>query len=164
MVMRRLTGAAHAVLDTVDTVRILVKGPAQRGAERALVGGDPEPHTNGHELPAAAAPAVPMPIEQWGLRLPDGNIVWENSTYQGLPLQSPQQREILVSVLRRTAADLNFEESAFLAHYGWARRHGMPMIQWGDIAVYPLTIQREQGSDTPELQSDPGVSGDSDPK
>lgn len=156
MVRRRLTELAHIALDFGEVISTLVPWPSTRVAingERAVIGGDAEPKTNGHELPAVEPPRV---VEQWGLRLPDGNVVWGN--YKGNALQTLPQREALVDVLRRTAADLNFEENAFLSHYGWGHRLGTPAIRWGDIAVYPLTIQEEQASDTPELSGDLGVS------
>jgi hypothetical protein len=161
MVMGRLTNIVHATLDMGELIGFLIRGPGLSpsfNGEQALVGGDPEPNTNGHELPAP--PVVPQPIEQWGLRLPNGNIVWENCLYQGLPIREPDQRQVLVNVLRRTAADLDFDEGTFLGHYGWARRFGIPAVQWGDITVHPLTIENS-GSDTPRangMLEGPGVS------
>lgn len=68
---------------------------------------------------------------QWGLRLPDGTVVWPPGDYKGHPLHTPQDRAVLASVLAATARDLGFHEPTFLAHYGWAQRvvHEVPATE-----------------------------------
>jgi hypothetical protein len=149
MVRRSLVNAVHAALDVGELlVSLWWKGPDLSGAlddTRAVVGGDPEPDPEPSPPPP---PEVPQPIVQWGLLLPDGNVVWENSLWNGVPLASPQQRSVLVSILRRTAADLNFDEKAFLGHYSWARRVGVPAVQWGEeVAIFPLVESEVNGSE-----------------
>ena len=102
-------------------------------------------------------PVISQPVSpavQWGLRLPNGTIVWDNCLYQGHPLATPEQRAVLLAVLQKTAADLSFDEQEFIGHYGWARRIGVPTVAYGDVTVIPLGVtDSEQGGD-PQLSAD----------
>lgn len=138
-----LVDFVHTVLDVVGLLTtVMWRGPTlspSLDGTAAVIGGDSDP---------APAP-VPQVIVQWGLLLPDGNVVWENSLWNGVPLASPQQRSVLVSSLRRTAADLNFDEKAFLGHYSWVRRIGVPAVQWGEeVAIFPLVEPEVNGSES----------------
>jgi len=132
-------GFAHGVLDVVETIGDMVwrREPVISAALNGeAMMPDPPP------LPEPPPPpAAPPRFEQFGLKLPNGNIAW--TTYAGRALGTPQEREQLVEVLRRTAVDLCFDANNFLSHYGWARRLGVPAVQWGDIELYPLVVEDE---------------------
>jgi hypothetical protein len=59
---------------------------------------------------------------QYGLRQPDGHVVWPPGTYKERPLATGADRAALLEALRVTADDLGFPREVFLAHYGWASR------------------------------------------
>lgn len=152
-----LVSFVHAALDVTELLTAVLwknRPPFSPPDDaRVVIGGDSEP------VPAPEAPLsppeIPQPIIQWGLLLPDGNVVWENSLWNGVPLGSPQQRAVLVSSLRRTAADLNFDEKAFLGHYSWARRVGIPAVHWGEeITIFPLVEEKMNGFESESEHQD----------
>lgn len=155
MVGLGLVRACHLALDVIEIATAFLRRPpvvsAALDGARAVTGGD--------ELP----PLPPLsPEVQWGLRLPDGTVVWEDTLYRGHPLCTAEQRATIVEVLRRTAADLNFDEITFLGNYGWARRVGIPAIQWRTIGVYPL-MQPEHainGAGSPESNGSGAPAGE----
>ncbi len=57
---------------------------------------------------------------EWGLTLPNGGIAWNE--FRGHPVQTAEQRWHLLKVLKQTAAEVGFDESEFLAKYGWTSR------------------------------------------
>lgn len=57
---------------------------------------------------------------EYGIRLPNGTVAWD--TYKGHSLSTAKGRSRLLLTLCKTAQDLDFEESVYLSHYGWARR------------------------------------------
>jgi hypothetical protein len=69
-----------------------------------------------------AVEEVNLPRVQFGLRLPNGEIVWDTELYQNRGLATTEQRAALLVALRQTAVDLSFPEQDFLGFYGWARR------------------------------------------
>lgn len=131
--MNKLTEFAHGMVDVIETFSGLVKRPV------------PPVLPIGHaQIPQTVitpeSRVALRPKEQWGLKLPDGNIVWEGTLYKGMSLASPQDRASVIAVLRKTAEDLNFDTETFLGFYGWAWRVGVPAMQWGETEVLPLTI------------------------
>jgi len=137
MVRHQLLGFGHAVLDVTETIGDMIW--KREPVISAALNGEammPDPPPVPPEPPAA-----PPRFEQFGLKLPNGNIAW--TTYAGHPLSTSQERGQLVEVLRRTAVDLCFDADDFLSHYGWARRLGVPAVQWGDIELYPLVVEDE---------------------
>lgn len=57
---------------------------------------------------------------EYGLALPNGTTAWNE--FRGHPVQTPQQRWLLLQVLRKTAAEIGFDEGDFLLRYGWVSR------------------------------------------
>lgn len=105
-------------------------------------------------LPAAAPPLPPAPPEeivQWGLKLPNQNIVWDNALYCGLPLGTGEERGVLTGGLRKTAQDMGFDVSQFLAGFAWVRRIGVPGVVWSDATLIPLV---GEDPETPDNDAD----------
>lgn len=71
--------------------------------------------------------------EQIGLVLPNGRIVWPPNDYKGRPLGNQEDRAVMLSILRSSAAELDFDEEEFLGQYRWATRHVEPHD------VFPIT-------------------------
>lgn len=96
--------------------------------------------------PEPDGPPVAILRQQWGLRLPNGSVVWDNSLWLGRSLATPEDRTVLVEVLRKTAVEIGFEEATFLGCYGWATRLGVPSMAWGPIELVPLAGTEEENA------------------
>ena len=103
----------------------------------------PSNGTNGHAVEPPAAPSV-----QVGLKLPNGNVLWDNALFCGNPLATPEQRALLLHALSKTAVELGFDEDEFLSRYGWAKRVGVPAMAWGQIEVVPLISEEPEKNRT----------------
>lgn len=79
--------------------------------------------------------------EQWGLKLPDGTIMW--GSWQNLSFATPMDRLLAIANLQKTAADCGFSEgeqiAQFLAHYGWVTRNQIATVVYEDTGAYALT-------------------------
>ena len=102
---------------------------------------DPIPPPPQEEIMPEQQP--PQPVVQWGLKVPNGNIVWDNALYCGNPLATPEHRTSVLEALKKTAGELGFAPEDFLRDFGWVRRVGVPALAWGDAAIVPL-IEQEQ--------------------
>jgi hypothetical protein len=83
---------------------------------------------------------------QVGLRLPDGRIVWPPDEYKGYPLNTADERAILLQVLNKTADDLSFAHADFLNYYSWCKRILTTKVVAREIGSLPI--------DSPEAFAD----------
>lgn len=72
---------------------------------------------------------------EYGLALPNGTIAWNE--YRGHPVQTDQQRWFMLQTLRKTAAEVGFDEDEFLSCYGWVWRTVITTIR--DTQTAPVT-------------------------
>ena len=86
----------------------------------------------------------PGPVTQWGLKVPNGNVVWDNALYCGNPLATPEQRVAVTEALKKTALELGFVPEDFLKGFGWVSRVGVPALAWSDASFVPLVEQEQQ--------------------
>lgn len=120
---------------------------------------NPEPYPfPSEEIPAplngdAVEPPAAPPV-QIGLKLPNGNVVWDNAIFCGSALATPEQRTLLVLALRKTAGELGFDEVEFLSRYGWAKRVGVPAMAWSEIEVVPLINEEPENRTKNECEGD----------
>jgi hypothetical protein len=142
--MVNLLKVAKFGLDLVEKATDRIFGPPPKG--RALSGDDSVPGESAQESETDNA----GPIIQWGLKIPNGNVIWDNALYVGNPISTPEQRSVLLEALKKTALELGFPPEQFLAQYGWVRRVGVPALAWSDASFTPLIEVEEEG---------PGVNG-----
>lgn len=89
---------------------------------------------------------------EFGLVLPNGSVAWNE--YRGHPVQTPEQRWILVEVLRKTAEEIGFDEKDFLELYCWQSRAVTTTIKntktWdidnGEVCSAPSELASVDGS------------------
>lgn len=77
--------------------------------------------------------------QQWGLRLPSGEIVWD--IWQGIDFDNPLDRMRMVATLQKTALDIGFGEGQigeFLKHYTWELREQIRHVYYGKMTSYQM--------------------------
>lgn len=85
--------------------------------------------------------------EQWGLRLPDGDVAW--NSWQGIPFDSPLDRLHMVATLQKTAQDVGFDPEDFLARYGWETRNEIAQVVYEQTGSHPLMADEVSEVGTP---------------
>ncbi len=78
---------------------------------------------------------------QFGLRMPNGIVVWNEWCEGGLqiPFNNPLDRLRMVANLQKTALDLGFDIEQFLEHYEWVTRNQIAIVRYEDTGSYHLT-------------------------
>lgn len=87
-------------------------------------------------------------VQQWGLRLPSGQIAW--NMWSDTHLNNPLDRALMVVKLREAGLSCGYSEEqlpAFLGLYQWVVR----TVFYGDTGVYPLTDPAVTALDAPSL-------------
>lgn len=97
---------------------------------------------NSSELTDTASKPELIVTQQWGLRLPSGEVVW--NSWQGTSFEHPLDRLRMVAILQKTATDLGFREETekihdFLSQYSWATRNQIASVVYEDTGTFPLT-------------------------
>lgn len=106
-------------------------------------------------LAVSEPPAEPtlQVTQQWGLRLPNGEVHW--NTWQGIVLDGPIDRMKMVATLQKTAADIGLapgeQTEQFLARYQWVTRNQRATVIYEDTGVYPLADSYASALDAPEV-------------
>lgn len=98
-------------------------------------------------------------IIEYGIVLPNGNVLW--SQYHNWPLNSPQQRQTMVEVLRKTAGECGFSDEEFLSHYTWVTRRVQTTVT--SLGTYPITDPVVTGASSPVFGEDGYDDNDSGP-
>lgn len=83
---------------------------------------------------------------EYGLALPNGTTAWNE--YRGHPIQTAEQRWFMLQVLRKTAAEVGFDEDEFLSCYGWVSRTVTTTIR--DTQQHPISELCSAPSELPE--------------
>ena len=95
----------------------------------------PEP-----EEPKTTTPETVV-TRQWGLRLPSGEVVWNE--WQGISFGTPLDRLRMVATLQKTMMDIGFKEGEqvddIVSRYSWATRDQIAEIVYRDTGIHPLT-------------------------
>ena len=95
----------------------------------------PEP-----EEPKTTTPETVV-TRQWGLRLPSGEVVWNE--WQGISFGTPLDRLRMVATLQKTMMDIGFKEGEqvddIVSRYSWATRDQIAEIVYRDTGTHPLT-------------------------
>jgi hypothetical protein len=93
-----------------------------------------------NSLSVADSPQLKV-AEQWGLKLPNGQIHW--NSWQGVAFDNPLDRMKMVAVLQKTAEDVGLppgdETDQFLSKYQWVTRNEKATVEYEDTGAYPLT-------------------------
>ena len=100
-------------------------------------------------------------VQEFGLRLPNGTVVWPPTCYKGHGIDTPDDRAQLLAVLKKTAADLDFVEREFLAHYRWITRDAvLGILPVTSLLAYETEEQEigRDGNDAKHEGIDPGAS------
>ena len=91
--------------------------------------------------------------EQWGLKLPNGQIHWK--AWQGISFGDPMGRVRMIAALQKTAEDIGFpagfETEDFLSKYQWVTRLEKATVEYEDTGAYPLTDPYVSALGTPEV-------------
>lgn len=75
--------------------------------------------------------------QQYGLRLPSGEIRW--NSWQDISFANPLDRLRMVATLRASAAHMGFAEVEFISQYGWVTRNQIAQVVYEDTGAYHLT-------------------------
>lgn len=86
----------------------------------------------------AAAPArsAPGPTDrrlQWGLRLPCGQVIWDDQAWNSLTFATVEGRMNLMASLRVTAPSVGWDVDTFVSAYGWVTRTVVTATHYEDI-------------------------------
>lgn len=98
-------------------------------------------------------PSYITDITEYGLLLPNGKVLW--SAYSNQPLTTPEEREMMVQVLRKTAEECGFTEDVFLSNYKWVSRRVRTEIT--DLGQFALDDPSVIGVDNPTDDEDYGA-------
>lgn len=99
----------------------------------------PEPAVEAATLPEHLQPqALDNTYTEYGLRLSNGTVHW--GVYLGNPLNTPQERSIMVLKLRKTAEEFGVNEAEFLAKFSWIGRGVIEKVlrHFTDAGIVPL--------------------------
>lgn len=95
--------------------------------------------------------------EQWGLKLPNGQIHWNE--WQGTPFGNPVDRMRMVAALQKTAEDIGLpsgpETDQFLSKYQWVTRLARATVEYEDTGAYSLTDPHVSALGAPEVDEPP---------
>jgi hypothetical protein len=89
----------------------------------------------------AEIPSEPEIIvsQQWGLRLPGGNIAWNG--WQGHSFEHPLDRLKAIASLQKTALDLGYTQEnsfEFLVRYRWVTRQMIASVVYEETGEHEL--------------------------
>jgi hypothetical protein len=59
---------------------------------------------------------------EFGLRTPDGTVLWPPDTYRGYPFATPQERNALADILLEAGRELKVDPVSFAASFKWVPR------------------------------------------
>jgi hypothetical protein len=78
--------------------------------------------------------------DQWGLKLPSGEVSW--NVFQGTHLNSSIDRVQMIARIQQTALDAGFSQEQltnFLSNYEWVTRSQIASVVYEDTGSYSLT-------------------------
>lgn len=106
-------------------------------------------------------------ITEFGLLLPNEQVLW--NTYSNRSLTTPEDRQMMVQVLRKTAEECGFPEEKFLSNYGWVSRRvkteitdlgNFALTDSGVIGVEKTADDEDNGQHDDNNQGAPGLAAD----
>lgn len=59
---------------------------------------------------------------EYGLRTPDGTVIWPPGTYKDFPIDTEAARSDMGNVLRVAASNLMLDPEGFVSGFGWVFR------------------------------------------
>lgn len=68
------------------------------------------------------------PEFEWGLRLPDGKVVWPPSRFYGSDFQTEEERAGITKAIVDAIANMSLPLQTTLATYSWLRRERQTII------------------------------------
>lgn len=112
------------------------------------------------QIAETPSPAEVITTQQYGLRMPNGEIVWNawNDPPLVIPFDNHLDRLRMVANLQKTATDVGFDVDEFLSHYGWATRNQIAAVVYEDTGAYSLTDPDVCGVSAPSLGNPDGSS------
>lgn len=142
--MRCLLGPLSALLQTRVSRRDLGSGSlwaAEDMAYDSLWSGADDLWPSETEIAPTSSEPELIVGAQFGLRLPNGSIVWNawNNPPLVIPFDNLLDRLRMVANLQKTAADLGFVVDDFLVNYGWVTRNQIATVVYEDTGAYALT-------------------------
>ena len=61
----------------------------------------------------------------YGLRCPDGTVIWPPETYKGYPFETAKQRNEFPEILAGAAKELKVTPSVWISAFSWVPRQSM---------------------------------------
>jgi len=96
--------------------------------------------------------SVSSDITEYGLLLPNGQVLWNN--YNNRSLETPADRQMMMQVLRKTAEECGFLEEQFTSCYRWVCRRVETTVT--DLGVFALHDSEVVGVDNIATAEDSG--------
>ena len=97
-------------------------------------------------------------ITEYGLLLPNGQVLWNN--YNNRSLETEADRQLMVQVLRKTAEECGFPEEQFTSNYQWVCRRVETTVT--PLGVFALRNPEVVGVDNTSAEEDSQVYDTSD--
>lgn len=74
------------------------------------------------------------PESEWGLRLPNGRVVWPPEQFYGTGYQTEQERGAVANAIAAALDNMSLPRDPNLGQYGWVRRERQTVILERTIA------------------------------
>lgn len=98
---------------------------------------------------------------EYGLRTPDGTIIWPPDQFLGHPIDTETDRNALPEALRAHAVELKINHDAFLGSYQWVPRTRTTTVVYkldDDVLFGPQTPAEPQAPTPNDGEPEPPVS------
>jgi len=99
---------------------------------------------------------------EYGLRTPDGTVIWPPETYRGYPFSTNEERAAFQDILNAAAVELKLDIATFVGGFQWVPRSRTTLVvakvydQHLDIG-HPWPVEPQEP--TPEWVEDTGPPG-----
>lgn len=67
-------------------------------------------------------------IQEIGLQMPDGTLIFPPNTWHGRPLATPEDRKIIVDAIATSASNLGMSAQELMGRYHWVVRNQQVVI------------------------------------
>lgn len=64
----------------------------------------------------------------YGLRCPDGSVIWPPDTYKGYPINTEQERNDFANILVGAAQELKINPTVFVSAFAWVPRQSITYV------------------------------------
>lgn len=64
----------------------------------------------------------------YGLRCPDGSVIWPPDTYKGYPIDTDQERNDFANILVGAAQELKIDPTVFVGAFAWVPRQSITYV------------------------------------